>query len=340
MVVCFIFEQQQPGLFLPVRLDFDLDGAGVDLLGLVQFVELTLFFQRPDGDGGQVHQAHGLGAVQVAPDRHIMVVGLLQKRIFEFHAVDHGQESGVATVVAPVSVDHPDLGDGRVPALRQEILLAEGDIVGVHRQPVIPDERLQPDAVEPGEAVQRPDSRGDGVIDFEGIRQIQRSLPGFDGVDHILFDGVHVGVSEGSIQGVDLRAVDQRALALGDDLDALRGGIGALVKLAGQIFHREHPRALHVHFRRRNIQLRFGKNCPDRVIEQFAGHVFCVVPVQDAHILKAPNAQQRPGIGQERPGLVGQFLFLFNENSVDHYRFSLARSARAPMSLRQYALSK
>ena len=49
-----------------------------------------------------------------------------------------------------------------------------------------------------------------------------------------MLDGVHVGVGQFAFQRVQLGGADGRALALGDELDAFGGGVGALVELAGQ----------------------------------------------------------------------------------------------------------
>ena len=59
-------------------------------------------------------------------------------------------------------------------------------------------------------------------------------LAGLDRVDHVMLDGVHVGVGQVAFQRVQLGGADGRALALGDELDAFGGGVGALVELAGQ----------------------------------------------------------------------------------------------------------
>ena len=45
---------------------------------------------------------------------------------------------------------------------------------------------------------------------------------------------------------VNFSGAHRRALALGDDLDALGGGIRALVELAGEVFDREDAAAVRV----------------------------------------------------------------------------------------------
>ena len=90
VVVGLVFEQQQPGLLLPVRLHLHLHGAGVDLLALVQLVELARGLQVLHCDGGDVHEADGLGSIQRPPHVQIPVKGLLQQGVLKVHPVDLG----------------------------------------------------------------------------------------------------------------------------------------------------------------------------------------------------------------------------------------------------------
>ena len=53
-------EQVQPVLFHAVHIHLALDGAGVDLLGLVEAGENALLLQPLRADGAHVHEAHGL----------------------------------------------------------------------------------------------------------------------------------------------------------------------------------------------------------------------------------------------------------------------------------------
>ena len=99
-----------------------MDGAGVDLLALVQFRQQAPLFQDLRADGGNVHQGlRPLGGLFLAVDFHpcgqIPLVGSLNGRVVDLHLVDVGGEGGVAAVVGPIGVYHPDLGDGGVPPL-------------------------------------------------------------------------------------------------------------------------------------------------------------------------------------------------------------------------------
>ena len=55
VVVGLIFEHQQPVLGLAVHRGGDVDGAGIDLLTLVQFRQQAPLFQDLRADGGNVH---------------------------------------------------------------------------------------------------------------------------------------------------------------------------------------------------------------------------------------------------------------------------------------------
>ena len=122
VVVGLIFEHQQPVLGLAVHRGGDMDGAGIDLLTLVQLRQQAPLFQDLRADGGNVHQGLGpggslLSAVDLHPCGQVPLVGGLNGRVMDLHLVDVGGEGGVAAVVGPVGVYHPDLGDGGVPTL-------------------------------------------------------------------------------------------------------------------------------------------------------------------------------------------------------------------------------
>ncbi len=208
-----------------------------------------------DCDGRHVHQTHGLGAAQLAADGQIIAVGLFEQGVFKMDAVDFRQEGGMAAVVAPIGIQHPDFRDGGVPLFAPEIFLAEGDVVRIHGQAILSDETLQAGAVQGRKAGQGGYLGRDGVLRFQGFGLFKGRLPGFHGVDHILLDLQNLRVRQLAVQGVELRAADQRAFALADDLDALGGRIGPLVKLAGQVFDREHSRPVRVRLLGGNVQL-------------------------------------------------------------------------------------
>ena len=60
MVVGLILKEQQPGLGDTVHGDIHLHGAGVDLFGFVQLVQLALGTENLYREGSQIHEADGL----------------------------------------------------------------------------------------------------------------------------------------------------------------------------------------------------------------------------------------------------------------------------------------
>ena len=138
-----VLEQEQPVLVLAVHVALDLDGAGVDLVALVEVGQDAALLEGLCADGGHVHQAAGLfGAAGLLPQGHIPVKRLLHHGVVDLDIVQDGAEGGVAAVVRPVGVDEADLGDGGIPVLALEVVLAEDDVGMVHGQALLVAERL------------------------------------------------------------------------------------------------------------------------------------------------------------------------------------------------------
>ena len=135
MVVGFVLEEQEPGLLFPIHRNGHVNGAGIDLLALVQLGEKTLLMQILGRQGPNVHEIHRFGAAQLPSGSQVVFIGLLQQGIGELHRIDGGEEGGVAAVIGPVGVDHANFRDGGAAALLAEIGLAEGNVVQIHGQP-------------------------------------------------------------------------------------------------------------------------------------------------------------------------------------------------------------
>ena len=313
-------------------VDFDLDGAGVDLVALVEFIEFARGAQPLDGDRRDIHQADGFRPVEFLPQSDIFVVGFLQQGICELDAVDHGQKRGVAAVIRPVGVDHPDLGERRVAPLGEEIVLAERRVVGVHRKTVFLDERFQPLAVELGEAGKRRDVGRHVVFRRKGRGQIERRFARLDRVDDVLFDLIDGVFVECAVEQIDLRRPDQRAHALRDDLDALRGGVRPLVELTGEVLDCKRHGGVGRQLVGDGIELRLGEDRPLGVLEQFLGQPLRVVAVEDPHAGKRGDPEQVVRLVKQRLRFRGKPRFLFNVASVNHSQFFFAASALAPTS--------
>ena len=221
VVVGLIFEHQQPVLGFAVHRGGDMDGAGVDLLALVQLRQQAPLFQNLRADGGNVHQGlRPLGGLFLAVDLHpcgqIPLVGGLNGRVMNFHLVDVGGEGGVAAVVGPIGVYHPDLGDGGVPPLViPEIALQKFQIVQIHGKTQLVPQSVQRGSVHGGEALHGPDGSGNIVFHPQGLRQLQRRLTALHRVDDVFLDGLDLLRRQLTLQDVYPGGADRGPLALG-----------------------------------------------------------------------------------------------------------------------------
>ena len=321
VVVGFVLEEKEPGLFLSVRLNLDFDGAGVDLLGLVELRELSGLFEVSYGEGRYVHKADGLRPPELFSRGDIVVVCALEKLVLELHAVDGGVEGGVAAMVGPVGVDHLDFGDGGLATLGFEVLLAEGAVVRVHGETVAFNESFEPRPVEGGEALKGRYLGGYAVLGGEGLGLFEARFPGFNGVYDVFFDVGDVLFGKVAVKGIDFRRPDCGALPLGDNLDALGGGVGSLVKLTGKVLHGESHGAGKVDFVRDDVQLGLGENGFLRVLEKLLADVFGVVAVDDPDALEIFYPEKGHGVAFKSLCLGGKLVFLFNKNAVYQISF-------------------
>ena len=319
VVVGLVLEEQQPRLGDAVHGDVHLHRAGVDLLALVQLGKLPRGLQMLDGDGREVHQADRLlAAAKGVPGFQIILVGLLQQGVLKGHVVENGAEGGVAAVIGPVGVDHADFRDGGVAAFFPEIGLAEGNIVQVHGKAVVRDKVRQLVTAQAREAGQGRHLRGDVVADGQGLRHVQGRFPALHRVNDVFFEFPDVLVRQRAVQSVDLGGADEGTLTLGDDLDALGGGIRPLVKLAGQRLHGENVSAGELDGGRSGIQLRLGEDRFHGIPEQIFRDIFRVVPVEQPDVFQPLHAEKVPGLIQQALGLVVQTFLFFYKYPINH----------------------
>ena len=339
-----VFEHQQPVLRLAVDRGGDVDGAGIDLLTLVKLRQQAALFQGLCADGGDVHERLGaLGCLFLAVDLHargqIPLVGGLDRGIIDLHVVDVGGEGGVAAVVGPVSVHHANLGDGGLAALIvAEIALQERQIVQIHGETKLITQRIERSAVHRGEALHGAHGGGDVILHAQRLRQLQRCLAAFDGVDDILLDRGDLIVRQLARKRIHARGAHERTLALRQDLHALRGRVRPLVILTGQIFHGKHRVTLRQRVRH-DIELGLGQHRPDGVVEQLPADALEVIAVEQAQPRQGLDAQKCPQILQQGARLVRQRRLLFYVYSANHacalsLHCSSALRARWPMSWR------
>ena len=195
-------------------------------------------------------------------------------------------------MIGPVGVDHANLGDGGVAVLLAEVLLAKGDVRLVHGKAALGDDRSETGLVKLAEAVEHLDGSGLGHVDLEGRGKLEACEARFDGVHHIVLDGLDVCLREVTLEHVDLGRAHVGALALGDELHALTCGVGALVELAGQELHGEDGRVAAVgQLGIGHVYLGLGEHGGNAGIEKLLADALNVVAVDNAHACKTAHAE-------------------------------------------------
>ncbi len=324
MVVGLVLEHQQPVLLLAVDGGCDMDGAGIDLFALVQLGEHSPLLQRLSADGGNVHQGLGtlcslLFAIDLHTGSQVPLVSGLHGFVMDLDVIQVGGEGGMAAMVGPVGVHHADFGDGGVTVLfAGEVVLQELQIVQVHSQAQGVQQFSQSLLVHGNEAFHGGNGLGCGILGFQGLGLFQGSFPAFHSVDDVLLDGGHVLLGQVAVEGIDLGGLDGGTVALGQDLDALGGGVSPLVELTGQGFHGEDNSAGQLQLGSCVIQLGLGEDSLHGIAEELLGDVFCVVTVEQADLFNAFDAQQVLGLAQQGPGLVLEAFLLFYKYAINH----------------------
>ena len=231
---------------MTVHERLDLDRAGVDLLRFIDILEVAALFEHLCARSRNVHQRDRalcglLLAVDLDARREIAVERILHHRVVDLHAVDLGQEGGVAAVVGPVGVHHAYLGDGRVALfLIAEVGLQELEVIQIHRKTHVCQQVGERRFVHVDKAGDRRNRGRDRILDLEGRGLVHGRFARFHRVDQVAADLVHVRCGQVALKYIDFRRRNRRALTAGQQLDALRAGVRALVELAGQRLDREH----------------------------------------------------------------------------------------------------
>ena len=320
MVVRFILKEEQPVFLGTVMIHLHLNGAGVDLLALVQLGQLALCLQGFRTDGGDVHEVEGLGVTsQGVAGIQIPLPGCLGSRILKGYGVDGGEEGGVTAVIAPVGVDHADLRDGGIPLLFPEICLAEGGIRLVHSQTVLLHEIGKATFIQLAEAVQHRHVGRNGILGNQGFLLGKGCLPGLHGIDYVFLDSGKFVSAYVAGEHVDFCRLHERSFTLGEELYALCGGVRSLIELTGQIFHGEHGVVcLGLQGIGDDVQLGLRKDGVLAVLEQLQGNALHVIAVEDTDIRHGRNGQKGADVGKKGAGLACQFFLFFNKDSVYH----------------------
>ena len=242
-----------------------------------------------------------------------------ERIVFKGHFVDRRQKRGVAAMVGPIGVDHAQFGHGRIAAFFTEICLAEGEIVCIHGKAHLGAERTKTVCIECDEAVNGRHGFGNVIGHFERINRGKRCFACFHGVDHVMLDALHVLTGESlSVQNVHTRAAHGGTFTLRKDLDALRGRIGTLVKLTGQIFNGKNFAALGIEGFVNQIKLRLGKHRADSLRKKRFVNAFNVIAVKQTDACHARKAEQSSGFFKQSVRFVCKLFFLFNENAIYH----------------------
>ena len=222
-------------------------------------------------------------------------------------------------MVGPVGVDHADLGDGGVAVLVLEVLLAERDVGLVHGQPALGDEGGEGGLIHLAEAIDDLDRLGVGNLLGEGLRQLERGDARLDGVHHIALDGLQVLRRELAGEQVDLGGAHGGTFALGDQLDALGGGGGALVELAGESLDGEDGRPVgRGELIVGEVDLRLGEHGGDAASEQLLVDALDVIAVDDAQGRERLDAQGVAKLGEQLLRLDVKPGFLLYVHARDH----------------------
>ncbi len=329
VVVGFILEHQKPILVLPIDLGGDMDGAGIDLFAFVQLREQAPLFQGFGADGGDVHQ--GLGPpgclffpIDLYPGGKIALISCLDSRIVDLHIRQHCGEGGMAAMVRPVGIHHPDFGDGGVPVLvLPEIALEEFQIIQIHGKAQLLQQSGQSSIVHGDEALHSGNGFRSGIGHRQGLGELQRGLPAFHRVDHMLFDGRQLLRSQASGEHIHLCGADDGAVPLGNNLDALGCRVRPLVILAGQGLHGKDNIPLG-HRKADGVHLGLGKHSVYAAVEQLIGDVFRIIAVQDPDLAESFDPEKILDLPEEAVRLVGLALSFFNVYAINHGAHSLS----------------
>ena len=290
---------------MAVHIHLHLDGAGVDFLGFVEVLQNAVLLEPLRADRAHIHQAYRLGvAAQLVTHLKILVERGLDGGIVDRNLVKLRAERGVTAVIGPIRIDHLDFGNRRVALLLGEMLAAELQVCQIHGQTAILDELFELGVAHGAETVDDLHLAGHRHLGLERGLHVQRGLTRLHRVDHVMFDGLDVGFGQFAFQRIHLGGAHGRALALGDQLDALAGGIRALVELARQVFHGEHGRATEIgQIGGHVVHLRLAEHGRRGLGEQLLADAFHVVTVDETDVLQGSDAED----GLE---LIGELLRL------------------------------
>ena len=134
----FILEHQKIRLTHTIFIHLNLDRAGIDFLTLIKTWNFPIFLERFRTDRRKIPEGYRfcrLVAIQAFAHIKIVLISLLNIVRFNRHIIENGIECRMPTMVTPISIYDPYLGNGRIAMFFiTEILLKEADIRKIHRQ--------------------------------------------------------------------------------------------------------------------------------------------------------------------------------------------------------------
>ena len=332
MVVCFIFEQQQPFLCFAFHINVDFYSTSIDFFGFIQTIQFAFFFQQFCSDSANIHQVDGFCSADGFSGCQVFIVSILQQFVFKLDAVDGCIECCMTAMIGPVCIDHFDFCDGRISVFTQEVVLAYFDIIQIHRQAHIFHHSIQTCFIQFDEAFQCCYFCGDFILNIQCIKCIQCCFSGFYRVDQEFFDFCYVSICQIAIQNVYFCRSDQRSVLFGDDLDTFCCGGCSLVELTGQEFHCECHCAICGQFFSQVIQLGFREYCFCTVVEQILIQTFCIVSVQKTQTCQTFDTQQIHDFASQSICFCSQTCFFLYINSINHTLYTSASRAFLPIS--------
>ena len=202
----------------------------------------------------------------------------------------------MAAVIRPVGVYRAQLGHGGVAVLGPgEVLLAEGQILGAHRKAQLLYHSRDLVKRHRYESLDALYVLGRGHGHVQRVRHLQAGLAALHGVDEVALDAL--GLLAGhALKGVYGGRAHLGALALGEQLHALRRRVGALVVLAGQVLHGEHMLAHIGQLRAHGVTVGLGEHYAAGALQLLARKALHVVALEYAHARKARKAQRKAQI--------------------------------------------
>ena len=137
--MCLVLELEQPLLLLSVHIHIYEYAAGIVLLADFHIVEPSGAAEISRAYGGEFHQTEALAfpseflAHRVELSEFILELSL-HEGVVHPDGVEFGAEGGVTAMVAPVGVEYPEFGLGRLALFGGEILHHLAQVRRAHRQ--------------------------------------------------------------------------------------------------------------------------------------------------------------------------------------------------------------